>query len=210
MSFTPVRTVLGAAVLLAASFSSQATLIVNGDFETNTLSPGNWTFLNSSQVDGWQGSNIEIWNALNGVTAASGNHFIELNAHGANSGAWSIFQPFATEIGRQYQLSFYYRARSNNNEQFQAMLADASWTLNDHVTGSWKLFSNVFVATATETTLTLKALNGGTSGNFIDDVQVNALPAATAVPAPATLAAFGAGLLALLAGRRFRRNSKQQ
>lgn len=207
MSFTPVRSVLCAAALLLASFSSQASLIINGDFEMNSVKAGSWRWFPSTQVDGWNGSNIEIWNAMNGIHAISGQHFIELNAHGSNQGNWSIFQTFATDIGQQYQLSFYYRARTNNNEQFSVSLAGLNWLFNDHTTNKWNYFSNYFTATNTSTTLGFKALNAGTLGNFLDGVQVSsaAMPNSQAIPEPASIAAFGMGLLALVGVRRLRR-----
>ncbi|SNY58958.1 PEP-CTERM protein-sorting domain-containing protein [Arsukibacterium tuosuense] len=200
MSLVSVRTLLGAAAILAASFSSHATLIVNGDFEENFVASNKWSVFNSADVAGWQGSNVEIWNALNGVVAASGNNFIELNSHGSNAGAWSIFQTFATEVGRQYELSFYYRARNNNNEAFEVSFAGLSQQLTDHTKAGWTLFTSIFTATDSSSTLSFTSLNSGTQGNLIDNVNV------TAVPEPATLAAFGAGLLALVGGRRLRRN----
>ncbi|GAB2909411.1 DUF642 domain-containing protein [Rheinheimera gaetbuli] len=205
MSVTSLRNAICVCTILLASFSSHAGLIVNGDFESHTLNKNSWTWMSSSLFDGWDGSNIEIWNALQGVAAVSGNHFIELNADGGNSGNWSIFQRFATDIGQQYQLSFYYRARANNNEQFQVSVADIDWRLNDHTTSGWTIFSNHFTATANSTTLRFTSLNQGTYGNFIDAVQVTALPVTSQVPEPATLAAFGLGLLGLMAGRRLRK-----
>jgi hypothetical protein len=206
MSLVSVRTLLAAAALLGASFSSQATLIVNGDFEENFVASNNWATFSSAAVAGWQGSNIEIWNALNGVIAASGKNFIELNAHGSNVGAWSIFQTFATEIGRDYQLSFYYRARNNNNEAFQVSFAGLTQAMTEHTKAGWSFFSSIFTATAETSTLRFTSLNSGTQGNLLDAINVSALPAPTAVPEPATLAAFTAGLLALVGGRRLRRN----
>lgn len=202
MSFTPVRSLACAAALLMASFSSQATLIINGDFEANTLSSGSWSWMSSTLVDGWDGSNLEIWHGLNGVAAVSGSNFIELNAHGTNQGNWSIFQTFATDIGQQYQFSFYYRARNSSNEQFAVELAGMNWLFDDHTTTGWNHFSNSFVATASNTTLRFTSLNSGTMGNFIDAVQVSSVPSAQAVPEPASIAAFGLGLLALMGLRR--------
>jgi hypothetical protein len=198
--------VLGAAALLAASFTSQASLIINGDFEMNTIKTGSWAWLSSTNVTGWDGSNIEIWNAFNGVNAASGNNFIELNAHGANVGAWSIFQAFATDIGQQYELSFYYRARKNDKEALSVSLADVSWWLDDHTTKGWRFFSNKFLATDTTTTLVFSSGNAGSMGNFIDAVQVVGVsPLVSAqVPAPGGLAAFGLGVLMLAAAGRKR------
>lgn len=207
MSFTPVRSVWCAAALLLASFSSQASLIINGDFEMNSVNAGSWSWLPSAQVAGWDGSNIEIWHAMNGIQAVSGKHFIELNAHGNNQGNWSIFQTFATDLGQQYQLSFYYRARSNNNEQFSVSLAGLNWLFDDHTTQGWHYFSHNFTATGNSTTLGFTALNAGTMGNLLDAVQVSSVPTAQAVSAPASIAAFTLGLLALAAVRRLRRQS---
>lgn len=204
MSVISLRSAVCACTLLLASFSSHAGLIINGDFESHTLNKNSWTWLNSSLFDGWGGSNIEIWHALQGVEAVSGKHFIELNADGGNSGDWSIFQSFATEIGQQYQLSFYYRARTGNSERFKVSLANMDWLLSDHTTAGWTPFSNTFIATANNTTLRFTSQNKGTYGNFIDAVQVSALPVTSQVPEPATLAAFGLGLLGLVAGRRLR------
>ncbi|MDP4537042.1 DUF642 domain-containing protein [Alkalimonas collagenimarina] len=204
MSFALVRTVVGAAVLAVASFSSQASLIVNGDFELNTVNPNSWTWLASSQVAGWQGSNIEIWNSMNGVQAASGNNFIELNAHGSNQGAWSIFQSFATDIGQSYELSFFYRARNGSNEQFNVTVANLSQTLNDHTNQGWSFFNSSFVATDSNTTLRFTSHNSGTIGNFLDGVSVVSRQGVAAVPAPATLGVMALGLVLLGAARRMR------
>ncbi|SEA95525.1 DUF642 domain-containing protein [Alkalimonas amylolytica] len=204
MSLALVRTVVGAAVLAIASFSSQASLIVNGDFEGNPINPNSWTWKPSSQVAGWQGSNIEIWNSMNGVQAMVGNHFIELNAHGSNQGAWSIFQSFETLVGQSYELSFYYRARNGSNEQFDVTVADLSQTLNDHTNQGWSFFSSTFVANDTNTTLRFTSHNSGTIGNFLDGVSVIAQQGTAAVSAPATFGVFTAGLLALGLIRRIR------
>ena len=211
MSLVSVRTLLGAATLLPASFSSHATLIVNGDFEQNFVTSNNWANFASTAVAGWQGSDIEIWNAFNSVTAPSGNNFIELNSNDKSkiNGKWTIFQTFATEVGREYNLSFFYRARSKDTEAFSVSVADVSWNMTDHVVAGWSYFFNSFTATANTSTLSFTATSGGTVGNFIDDVAVTAAPGrdiAVDVPAPATLAAFGFGLLALVGGRRLRRN----
>lgn len=197
MSLALVRTVVGAAVLAIASFSSQASLIVNGDFEANPINPNSWTWKPSSEVPGWQGSNIEIWNSMNGVQAMTGNHFIELNAHGGNTGDWSIFQSFETLVGQSYELSFFYRARNGSNEQFEVTVADLSQTLNDHTNQSWSSFTGSFVATDTSTTLRFTSHNSGTMGNFLDGVSVVALQGTASVAAPATLGVLTVGLFAL-------------
>ena len=50
-----------------------ANLIVNGGFEDNAVASGNWAFFASSNVNGWEGSNIEIWDNYGGVSAAEGS-----------------------------------------------------------------------------------------------------------------------------------------
>lgn len=193
-------------LLALAAPWSQASLIVNGSFEDNNVSAGRWSWFNANQVNGWDGSNIEIWNQFSGVRAVDGVRFIELNAHGANQGAWSIFQTFNTVIGARYQLSFAYRARANNNETFSVTVADLNRTLTDHVTGEWRLFTGFFTAGNTSSLLRFTSGNTGTVGNFIDDVRVTALAANTnrnAVPVGPTTA-----LLAIAAAVMFWRRRK--
>ncbi|MDP5138231.1 DUF642 domain-containing protein [Rheinheimera baltica] len=204
MLFSFARNALCSAALLMASFSGHASLIVNGDFESNSVRAGSWNWFASSQVAGWNGSNIEVWNAMNGVLAQSGNHFIELNAAGTNNGLWSIFQMFATEIGQQYQLSFYYRARTYNNERFAVSVAGLNESFNNDSVRGWSFFTSNFIATDSTSILRFTALNSGTLGNFIDNVQVVGVPTIASVPAPASVALFGAGLFGLMASRRLR------
>lgn len=173
---------------LAAPFA-QASLIVNGSFEDNKVNAGSWNWFYASQVNGWDGSNIEIWNQFSGVRAADGEKFIELNAHGSNQNDWSIYQTFQTVSGSRYQLSFAYRARVNQNELFTVSVGDLTQTLTDHTTGEWRLFSGYFTAGNTTSLLRFTSGNSGTYGNFIDNVQVNQLAAVTAknqVPAGPT------------------------
>lgn len=180
--------------LIVASFTSQASLILNGSFEQNRLSQHNWSVFHSNQVQGWQGSNIEIWHQLNNVSAADGLQHAELNAHGHNVGDWSIFQPFATVAGLRYDLSFAYRARASENEAFRVSVADFSQIIDDHKTTHWSWFKTTFIATEPTTTLRFTSLNTGTVGNFLDDVRVLASPTSQAVSSgpmfPILLAAF--------------------
>ena len=57
-------------LLLAAS--ANANLIVNGSFEDNDVAEGTWQYFVADDVNGWDGSNIEIWDGLNGVASADG------------------------------------------------------------------------------------------------------------------------------------------
>jgi hypothetical protein len=207
MQFSGLKMWVAAATLLAATLitpSAQATLIVNGGFEANPLKKNQWTYLNSKDVLGWEGSNIEIWHHLNGVLAPEGTHHAELNADGKNEGQWSIFQTFATTKGQLYDFSFYYRARVNTSEAFKFKIGNVEELIKQHSTSGWNKFSGSFVADSSKSMIRFTSLTSGTYGNFIDDVVVTQTPstAKAAVPAAPTLAVLGLGLLALAFRRR--------
>lgn len=212
MQFSGLKMWVAAATFVATALvttSAHATLIVNGGFEANPLKNNQWTYLNSKDVLGWQGSNIEIWHHLNGVMAPEGKHHIELNADGNNNREpWSIYQTFATTIGQAYDFSFYYRARANTKEAFQFSIGNVEALIQQHSTSAWNKFSGTFVADSTSSSIRFTSLTSGTVGNFIDDVVVTAVPSTlkAQVPAAPTLAVLGLGLLGLVVSRRQRKD----
>lgn len=153
---------------------ANANLIVNGGFEDNTVAVGNWAYFSSASVNGWDGDNIEIWNQMGGVVAPEGTKHAELNAHPFDGSVFSIFQNFATVVGQTYDVSFFYSARVDANEQFSFSAGTLAALLNDHVVGSWKQYTGSFVASSTLSTITFTTYNDGTYGNFLDDVVVTA------------------------------------
>lgn len=153
---------------------ANANLIVNGGFEDNNVASGSWAYFSSAAVNGWDGDNIEIWDNYGGVVAAEGTQYAELNAHPFDGSVFSIYQNFATVVGQTYDVSFFYRARVNSNEQFSFSVDTLSALLNDHVVGSWSQYTGSFVATGALSTITFTTYDTGTLGNFLDNVVVTA------------------------------------
>jgi hypothetical protein len=147
---------------------------VNGGFEDNNVAAGNWAYFSSVSVNGWDGDNIEIWDTFGGVVAQEGTQHAELNAHPFDGTVFSIYQNFATVVGQTYDVSFFYRARVDSNEQFSFSAGSLAAILNDHVTNSWTQYTGSFVASNALSTITFTTFNDGTYGNFLDNVVVTA------------------------------------
>lgn len=197
MKLLNIKNLLIAALGLLISAGASANLLVNGGFEDNAVNPNNWAWYVAGDVNGWDGSNIEIWDSFNGVSAAEGSQHAELNAHPSNQAGFTIFQNFGTVVGQSYDVSFYYRARANNNEVFNYSVGSLSGTMTDHTTSSWSLFQDSFVASDWTSTISFTSVTTGTIGNFLDGVSVT-----SSVPAPGTLALVVMGLFGLGAARR--------
>lgn len=160
--------------------AQEENLIANGGFEETTINSGSggWEWFRSSQVSGWEGSNIEIWQNFGNIGAYAGSSHAELNAHPSNGRAFSIYQTFSTTAGKSYDLFFAYGARSNTRESFKVEVADQEFTMDDHEVNRWSTFSQSFVAQSEETTLRFTTISpfSGTEGNFIDAISVTAVP----------------------------------
>ncbi len=210
------------AVLSASLFAAntQANLIENGGFETPDIdsvigqrgsTSATWQYYNADDVDGYSGTNVELWNSgFLGVDAWEGNQFMELNSHANTAGAFTVYQSFDTVIGQSYELSFAYRARRNNNEAFNLNLGGSTSTLidntfTDHERGFWSTFTSFFTAEEEQTTLRFTSVTPSqrTVGNFIDGVSVKSVPE---IDASSSAIALGLlmGLIALFRERKIR------
>lgn len=186
-----LNTISGLVLLLFVS-ASQANLIVNGGFEDKDVPDGKWKWFSSSEIEGWQGSNIEIWDSYGSVEAFEGEQLAELNAHpNSTSGPFSIYQTIETSVDALYEVSFAYRARANSNEAFSFDVLSFSNenlfsdVIDDHSKSGWSFFSTQFTAIDAFTTISFTAITTGTVGNFLDDVSVFEISNAVAeVPAP--------------------------
>lgn len=200
--------------LFCVTLPTMANLITNGSFEDTAVGNGKWAWFNSSAVNGWEGSNIEIWNNYSNFSAVEGNQLAELNAHPSNGVAFSIFQTFDTTIGSIYDLSFFYAARSSNKEAFLVNLFAADNTemfsilIDDHEVKKWSVYNSSFKATSDSTTLSFTSVypEFATVGNFLDDIKVIASPRnnnrlVNDVPEPSALLLAGLGLLIIMRKR---------
>lgn len=186
------------AASMAAPFAAAAApvdLIVNGSFEDNLMTNGNWSIFSS--LTGWSaGANgVELRNNIAG-TALDGVNFVELDTT-ANS---SISQTVSTVAGQWYALSFNYSNRANTAVDTNGL----SWSFGstaataaalpaasgDH---SWASFNTLVQATGSSTVLNFAALGRSDGyGTSLDKVSLT-----TAVPEPQSYALMLAGLVAI-------------
>ena len=164
-------------LIIASGFAAASTnLVTNGSFEDTATISGQWKLLRS--VTGWQRSSnakFEIQtNKLGLITAQQGTQYIELDS----TANYSVMQTLATEVGNNYEVSFYYSARVEGDATTNK--ADVYWdgeliaSLNATTRG-WQKFT--FPVKASSTSTELKFVGTGKSdslGAFIDDVKVTA------------------------------------
>ena len=95
--------------MVADIATTDSNLLVNGSFEATALGVGKAAGFQS--IAGWTaltGGTIELWNAVNGVTATQGVNFAELDYLGGYDG---FYQDVGTTAGQAYTLSFDLRSR---------------------------------------------------------------------------------------------------
>lgn len=195
------------ASLVLVSFISNASLLINGSFEDNDVADGKWSSFKSSKVNGWQGTNIEIWDSLGKYTSYDGEQLMELNSTGKPA-EFSIYQTFETTVGYTYEVSFAYAARKNLNEAFMVEIYDGTnfnddnlilqTLIDDSEINSWSVFAEQFSTLSDTTTIMFTSMNSGTVGNLLDDISVETM----AISEPQAIPLIGLGLLGLLALRR--------
>ena len=202
-----MKSLLGA-VIFGFAATSSANLVVNGGFEDSLVKEDQWKWFESSDVNGWDGSTIEIWDNFQDFDSYEGEQHAELNAHGNGGLAFSIFQTFATTIGETYDVSFAYAARTHNNEQFRYSISDNNSQIdsvlidNDKVK-EWTFYESSFVALSTTSNIVFTAVtpHTGTVGNFLDSVSVIARTPVS-VSSPASIALILSGLFGIMFARR--------
>lgn len=158
----------------------------NGSFENPTIAAGSYAILPTSSVTGWQTSAenfIEIWSSgFNGVPAAAGNQFAELNANIPGI----LYQTFCLNgAGGTINWSIKHRGRGGVDQAFvkfgssltNAIASTPIATMVDDVT-AWGTYSGVYTIPVGQTQIVMTFQAGYTGsgsasvGNFIDDVQI--------------------------------------
>ena len=157
-----------------------ADLLVNGSFEDENVANNSWKAFSPDQVDGWDGSWVEVWDGLFGRVAADGEQFAELNSvNKGNYSPFTLYQSVSVEAGGLYNVNFAYQARQNTDEAFTFSLLDStghaffSQDIIHNDTSIWTRFNYDFAAPDEMLTVSFSSITTGTLGNLIDDVSLS-------------------------------------
>lgn len=186
------------ALLLAGGLLSGAAMADT----TNLLTNGS---LDSSPLNGWDISGKYKWTTSDKYSASASDYFVKLVAKNAEA---SMTQTFATVAGMSYTVSFDYDSKDGAafygvNDGNAAAVANPdsviTWTQVSNGAKNMSHVSYTFTALSGMTTLGFSAASQG--AKFV----LNNIAVTAAVPEPASIALFMAGLGALgLVSRRRR------
>ena len=177
--------VVGTAPSAAASpvtcVGSDTIALTNAGFESPTIAARSYRIMSESNVPGWSTTasdqQIELWSSgFNGVPAAEGGQFAELNANMTSA----LYQDVATTPGTHVTWSLAHRGRAGV-DTMRVVIGRPGGTLADVArmsdgTSAWGRHSGTYVVPAGQTTtrFAFEAVStaGGnpTVGNFLDDI----------------------------------------
>ncbi|MFK0240318.1 hypothetical protein ACIQTX_05595 [Microbacterium sp. NPDC090281] len=169
--------------------SCQGTVALqNGGFEAPVIPNASVSLLNQSQVPAWfttdTQSAIEIWSSgFNGVSAAAGRQFAELNAYSPSR----LFQDVATTPGQTLSWSLKHRGRAGT-DVMRVVIGTPTGTLVQNGpnlsdgTAAWGTHTGTYTVPAGQTVTrfgfeAVSSAGGNASvGNFLDDITFGTGP----------------------------------
>ncbi|WP_170319954.1 thrombospondin type 3 repeat-containing protein [Polyangium spumosum] len=151
--------------------------LVNGSFETPDIPDSTYQLIDQSMVPGWTTTAadglLEFWGTgFDGVPAADGTQFVELNANVAST----LYQDVPTTPGQAYLYRFYHRGRTGpETMQFYVGAPEDEPSLITEVTTGtmeWQLVTGIYVVPAGQTVsrFAFASSQGGSVGNFLDGI----------------------------------------
>jgi len=202
-------------IFLMGTFGlSNANLLINGSFESNTNLGNFWTlFAGNSSLPGWSITSGSVDWIQDYWDASDGDKSLDLNGSSAGT---ILSDSFSTIIGQQYDVTFDMAGNYAGGMDEKHLTVSAGGSSQDFsfdTTGhsssdmGWETMTWSFTATSTQTQLQFSGWtsDGPYNGAALDNVIVLEANSPNPVPEPATLLMFGTGL-AGLAGWRKRKN----
>lgn len=213
-----MKKIIALAALAAVSAgASAANLLSDGSFESISQAAGTWNVYQGASLPGWTVTKVDGTASAHGLevrnnvagTAEDGVNFVELDGYENDK----ISQSFATVVGKEYEITFWYADRAGVKSASEGWAANAKTSGGMLLSGSsftgalgdnganWHLATLDFTATTSTTVFSIWATGGSDQlGTSFDNFS-----AAAVVPEPATLGLFAAGLAVLGLSRRRRK-----
>ncbi|MBU6214149.1 MAG: DUF11 domain-containing protein [Actinomycetales bacterium] len=165
----------------ATACASDAIALTNAGFESPAIPPRAYRFMSEANVPGWSTTasdrQIELWsNGFNGVPAAEGSQFAELNANMTSA----LFQDVETTPGTAVTWSLAHRGRAGV-DTMRVVIGPPGGPLHEVArmsdgTSGWGRHSGTYVIPARQTVTRFAfeavstASGDPTVGNFLDDI----------------------------------------
>ena len=148
----------------------------NGDFEQGVGGFDTFQNYGNEAIAGWTSSSgvFEVWaSGYEGMKAASGSHFLELNA----TSPTAIVQQVAVNPGTELKWSFEHRSRTGGREAVEVVVRSplgASVVQFDASGDRWRTREGTYQVPngVDQIDFSIRSLTGGSVGNFIDDVRI--------------------------------------
>lgn len=188
--------------LTLAVGSAHANLITNGSFEDASVDPnqGSAQFLTlgagNNSITGWYVGSGTVDYIGSYWQASDGGRSLDLSGNGPGS----VYQAFATVPGQTYSVSFDIAGNPDGAPVMKMLTASVDGTTfsptftttgDSRSSMGWTPETFTFVANSSMSTLTFASDVGDAYGPALDNIGVSA------VPLPASLPMFAAGLLGL-------------